>query len=213
MKFKAFLCSLFLLGSQSLFGFALEGQSWTLNRTVVMQMSLGGPQTLSDGFASFDQSAQDTLNIWNLHLDHLHCTAVLSSPVIGASGDDEMSAFFAHSIFGDNFGTGVLAVTLLSFRGTVFEESDTIFNSAFSWDSYNGPLNSIGPDFHRTALHEFGHTLGLDHPDEHGQQVSAIMNSQISDLDTLQQDDIDGVQFLYDTGPAYQSGVSAPVSW
>lgn len=211
MKSKTLFLALVLLGTQSLFGYVLEGQSWTRDRTVVMQLALGGPQTLSDGFTSFNQSAQDALNIWNLYLQHLSFSTVLSSPVIGASGDDEMSAFFAHSIFGDNFGMGVLAVTLLNFRGTVFEESDTIFNSAFTWDSYNGPLNSIGPDFHRTALHEFGHTLGLDHPDEHGQQVTAIMNSQISDLDTLQQDDIDGVQFLYDTGPAYQSGVSAPV--
>jgi hypothetical protein len=211
MKSKTLFLALVLLGTQSIFGYVLEGQSWTRDRTVVMQLALGGPQTLSDGFASFNQSAQDALNIWNLHLEHLHFTAVLSSPVTGAAGDDEMSAFFAHTIFGDNFGGGVLAVTLLNFRGTVFEETDTIFNSAFTWDSYNGPLSDSGPDFHRTALHEFGHTLGLDHPDEHGQTVTAIMNSQISDLDTLQQDDIDGVKSLYDTGPAYQSGVSAPV--
>ena len=211
IKFKALLFSLTLLGAQSLFGFALEGESWTKNRTVVIQLSLGAPKPLSDGFASFNQSAEDALNLWNEHLAHLRFASVLASPIIAVPGDDEMSAFFAASIFGDSFGSGVLAVTLLNFRGTIFEESDTIFNSVYTWDSYRGPLNSIGPDFHRTALHEFGHTLGLDHPDDAGQQVAAIMNSQISDLDALQADDIAGAASLYSAGPAYQFAVDAPV--
>ncbi|HEX4666114.1 MAG TPA: matrixin family metalloprotease [Chthoniobacterales bacterium] len=213
MKIAALFCSLLLLGVRPLAGYVLEGQSWTRNRTVVIQTSLGEPRELSDGFHSFDESAQDALNIWNLYLGHLHCTAVIASPVLPADGDDENSAFFAPNIYGDKFGTGVLAVTLLSFRGSVMEETDTIFNSAYLWDSYRGSLNPNVLDFHRVALHEFGHTLGLNHPDEAKpkQTVDAIMNSHISNLDTLQADDIAGAQALYDTGPPYQSGVDAPV--
>ena len=91
------------------------------------------------------------------------------------------------------------------------EESDTIFNSSFVWDSYRGPLLNGVMDFHRVALHEFGHNLGLDHPDQHGQSVVAIMNSHISDIDSLQPDDIMGAESLYNTGPAFQSSVDAPV--
>ena len=211
MKFKTLFLPLLFLSAHSLCGYALEGQSWTRDRTVVMQLSLGPSKVLSDGFTSFNQSAQDALNVWNPYLAHLRFAAVLFSPVIGSADDDEMSAFFAQTVFGDTFGSGALAVTLLSFRGAVFEQSDTVFNSAYTWDSYRGPLNATGPDFHRVAIHEFGHTLGLDHPDEAGQQVAAIMNSKISDLDTVQPDDIAGVKSIYDSGPAYQFSVDASV--
>src|SRR5262249_26726752 len=39
--------------------------------------------------------------------------------------------------------------------------------------------------------------LGLGHPDEHGQIVVAQMNSRTSDLDHLEDDDIQGAQALY----------------
>jgi hypothetical protein len=91
------------------------------------------------------------------------------------------------------------------------EETDTIFNTFYQWDSYRGNLRPNVMDFRRVAIHEFGHTLGLDHPDEHGQHVSAIMNSTISNLDTVQADDIAGVRSLYNTGPAYQALGNGPI--
>ncbi len=212
MKLKTLSGSLlFLLGSQTLFGYALEGESWTLDRTVVMQLSLGAPRALLDGFASFNESAQDALNVWNPYLAHLHLTAVPASPVTATSGDDEMSVLFSSTVFGDRFGSGTLAITLLNYRNSVMEETDTLFNTAYTWDSYRGPLLPNVFDFHRVAIHEFGHTLGLDHPDKAGQNVVAIMNSHISEIDTVQPDDVAGVQFLYNNGPAYQSSVPAPV--
>ena len=211
MKSKNLLLLLLLGAVSSASAYVLEGQSWTLDRTVYMQLSLGGTRALIDGSTSFNESAQAALDVWNAYLTHLHCTGVSDSPVVATSGDDENSALFSSTIFGDKFGTGTLAITLLNFRDAVMEETDTIFNTAYSWDSYRGPLNPSLLDFRRVAIHEFGHSLGLDHPDDHGQQVTAIMNSHVSDIDTVQPDDIAGITALYGTGPAYQSSVSAPV--
>ena len=115
--FKALcLSALAFLGAQPLFGFALEGESWTLNRTVNLQLSLGGAHPLIDGFASFNKSAADALNLWNQHLVHLTLLPILASPVVPSSSDDEFSASFSNTVFGDAFGSGTLAVTLISNR-------------------------------------------------------------------------------------------------
>ena len=93
----------------------------------------------------------------------------------------------------------------------------------FTWLSDNG--------LYRVLLHEFGHLLGLGHPDEAGQMVRTVMdgNALPSDLpDTLQRDDIAGVQALWGrgqaaaafvgvlenpNGKAYRSGVSVISGW
>ncbi len=195
---------------------SVRGQSipvaWVKDRTVVMQLSLGAAHTLSDGSTSFNAVARDALAIWNTHLAHMQFSWVMNSPVTPASGDDEMSVEFASTVFGDSFGKGTLAVTQLGYRNGNIEETDTLFNTAYTWDSYRGPLRAT-QDFRRVALHEFGHTVGLDHPDQASpkQIVTAIMNSTVSNLDTLAQDDINGANAIYGTGPVYQTIANTPV--
>lgn len=55
----------------------------------------------------------------------------------------------------------------------------------------------------RLLLHEFGHAVGLDHPDEAGQTVAAVMNSTIYH-NHLQPDDIAGIRALYPANGAIE---------
>ncbi|HSH39434.1 MAG TPA: matrixin family metalloprotease [Chthoniobacterales bacterium] len=215
MKKPLFLLTLLALlvcaASQS-FAFKISGERWTRNRSVMMHLSLGEFQPLQDGFTSFNDSAADALATWNQHLVHMKFRWLLGSTLPQSKTDADNSVFFSSNVYGDSFGRNVLAITLISTRGSVTIESDVIFNSARMYDSYRGPQQGELFDFHRIALHEFGHVIGLDHPDQgtNPQRVSALMNSRIGDLDALTRDDIAGAHALYDAGPEYLSSVPAP---
>ena len=194
-------------------GYSVQDTRWTPNRTVTMHLSLSGPgYTLIDGFTSWDQSATDALNIWNTYLAHMQFTIRHNSPLPLAEGDADNSVAFSNTVYGDSWGSGVLAITSILSRDGITTETDVIFNQRdWNWDSYRGALRPGVIDFHRVALHEFGHVVGLNHPDDYGQHVVAIMNAYISSIDRLQSDDIAGGQYLYATGPAYLRGNSGPI--
>jgi hypothetical protein len=173
---------------------------WPAGSKVVMQLGFG-PTTipLQDGMSSWNASAADTVDIWNGYLDFITFSSVSSPTVPEVSGDGLNCAFFSSTIFGDSFGDGTLAVTVLlstASDNTATAETDVVVNSAYRYDSYRGPEQSAAYDFHRIVLHEFGHVLGLDHVtlDPPGQ---ALMEPIISDLDHLGADDVAGVRQVY----------------
>jgi hypothetical protein len=209
-KLSLSLCLFGIFVALPCHGWDLEGYSWNRNRTVLMHLSLppGGP--LIDGSPSFNAVAEEALNIWNQHLVHMKFAVNRGSIVPPDANDANTSVTMSSTIYGETFGNNVLAVTLVTPRNGIFVEADVIFNIGVNWDSYRGPLLNDAEDFRRVALHEFGHVLGLDHPDEAGQSVVAIMNSHITNTDTLQSDDILGAKSIYDTGPPFLASKPAP---
>ncbi len=182
-------------------GYALLGPAWPDGSTITMQLQLGATNvTLQDGLGTWNNSAADALSLWNEQLATIQFVWVKDSTVPKSSGDLLNSVFFSNSVFGDDFGEDVLATTVyLTDEHNDTDEADVVVNQAFPFNSYRGPLQHGATDIHRVFLHEFGHVIGLAHPDgpSSNQMVVAIMNSVISNLDHLAPDDIDGASFLY----------------
>lgn len=194
------------------FGDAGVPLEWNKNRTVLMHLSLPANGPLSDGSPSLNAVAEDALNIWNQFLVHMKFALDRNSLLLPSADDANVSVQMSDTLYGKSFGANTLATTLLIARDNHFIETDVTFNSKWDWDSYRGSLSAGIIDFRRVALHEFGHVVGLDHPDQASpkQSVTAIMNSIVSNIDNLQQDDVSGAQSIYDSGPAFQNSVPAP---
>lgn len=207
-------------------GFAIiQPQATWPNGTITMHLQLGsGSGTLLDGATSWGSVFESALSIWNQSISRVSFGVVRDSTAATGDGNGTNNVFYSDTIFGDPFGSSTLAVATGWRRGSTKVESDVLFNTAFTWNSYRGSLRSGIRDFRRVAIHESGHTLGLDHPDEAGQSVSAIMNAFVSSIDTVTADDISGAQSLYGAlgltapGPptsltAASSGSNVTLSW
>lgn len=168
--------------------------------TVSMNLKMPAPATpLTDG-SNYNTSVQAAMQAWNGLLGSLQFASQIQTAGKATNGNSINEIVMDSTVGGTAFGTNTLAVTLSYSQGDVRVESDIIFNNAYTWDSYRGARNRrTAIDIQRVAIHELGHVLGLDHPDEASppQTVNAIMNSKVSNVDTMQADDIAGAQSLY----------------
>lgn len=198
------LAILLLARSPGARAYVLEGPQWPANKKITLQLQLGASNgVLLDGSASWGASVEDALGQWNGVLGGVKLVVVRDATIPIVQGDGKNSVFFSNTAFGSAFGSGVVALTFYEYNLSpagvaTFTEADVVFNNATPFNSYRGPLhNIIGSlmfDFHRVALHEFGHLLGITHTP---QTAPAIMTPISTDIDALQADDIAGVQSLY----------------
>jgi hypothetical protein len=184
-------------------GYVLEGPRWPSGTTLVLQLGLGNAgRTLQDGNTSWDTAVEPVAQMWNQSFQRVQIVNVFNPQAPVSHSDRVNSVVFTNSIFGQSFGSGTLAVTYYSSSGSNMVEADALFNRAAIFDSYRGPLQFIPhgaaiADIRRVFLHELGHALGLGHPDQGGQRVTAVMNSIVGNQEELSADDIAGGQFLY----------------
>jgi hypothetical protein len=183
--------------------YALEGPFWPNGTLITLQMELGTPnQSLQDGSQTWNIAAGPAADAWNAVMKQVQFTRVMNSSAPLSSGDGVNCVIFTNDVFGDSFGDSTLAVTYYRTQGNTLTEADVLFNKAQTFDSYRGDLQFLPNghalvDISRVLLHELGHALGLDHPDDAGQHVAAVMNSVVSDTAELTSDDITGIQHLY----------------
>ena len=186
-----------------------NGRRWNAG-TVTMHLQQGSASgTLIDGSRDWNTVTDAALSSWNSFLNGVSFRVSSGSTAANASGNGINNVVWGEDVYGEPFGSETLAVTQSWYRvsDSRYTESDVVFNTKFSWNSYRGNTRRADGggnliDLRRVALHEFGHALGLDHPDDYGQSVAAIMNSRVGNTDSLQTDDTNGVRSIYGTPPA-----------
>lgn len=187
-------------------GYAFLGLRWPANSRITLQVGLPGSVNLQDGSPNYASVVQAAASLWNSFLEGGISLQTAPGPENSSFADGVNNVTFARRPYGGFWGDAIGLCYLVDQGGTDIIETDVHFNATLTWNSYRGPLQGAGTpgapyDLRRVAIHELGHSLGLDHPDQRGQSVAAIMNSRVSNLDVQQQDDIDGVRALYGPSP------------
>lgn len=175
--------------------------------TATVHLQFGCPEgpPLMNWGPCWDDAAEHALGRWNDVATRFRFDS--QRPTTGTNPcipNSIITAAFASTLCsGMEFGDA-LAVTLArGFGDGTLLDADVLIDEGRPWSTYPGPLQRNGAgavtsfDFHRVVMHEFGHVLGLAHPDESGQMVPALMNSRVSDIDDVQADDIAGVNTIY----------------
>ncbi|MFQ5664932.1 MAG: matrixin family metalloprotease [Candidatus Binatia bacterium] len=179
---------------------------------------LGSPApgtVLLNGTLNWDQNAINAANDWNSVGAAFRFTVTVGGqffdpcgprgpnhacPNTGPVGDNPI--FFAGDFCGSGFGDVIELTNNCAERTSgALLNAPVLVNANVDWNAYDGDIRVVNGrvlnDVRRVLLHEFGHVLGLDHPDDNGQDVVAIMNSREGNIDRLQSDDIGGILSIY----------------
>jgi hypothetical protein len=180
-----------------LFAFDIDGSKWP-GATTDFYVSIEGS---SPSGVPWNTAFIGAMQDWNRSTDFtFNIFEELEDPCRSHSRN---GVGFTSDVCGSAFGENTLAVTLTRFSSQLLGppaiiRTDIVVKDSVQYDIYDGRIVQFGisfgsVDFRRVALHELGHAMGLDHESS----AAAIMAPNISNIDSLQQDDIAGVNTLY----------------
>jgi hypothetical protein len=113
-----------------LFAYSFSGEKWSLH-SVTMQLQLGSSSVLIDGNTSWGSAAEDALARWNAVLTNVQFTVVRDSTAARASGNSLNNVFWSSTVYGETWGSRVLAITLTRFDSrSRYSEADVLFITA-----------------------------------------------------------------------------------
>lgn len=190
---------------------------------VTVKSFLGAPTRppLLNGTRTWDENVLSAASDWNAQGAAVQITVQVGGPFAdpcgrqgrghacdntGPAGDNPI--IFANDFCGRDFGD-IIQLTNNCYQPDTgaMVNAPVFINAKVRWNAYDGRIRfdtSTGVpepvyDIRRVILHELGHVLGLAHPDEADppQAVVAIMNSRVSNIDRLQQDDVEGLLAIY----------------
>ena len=105
--------------------YVLENKSWPPESTITLQLGLGTPShSLQDGSPTWDAAVASVLSMWNQQVQRIHLNGVVNPSAPVATGDGVNSIVFSSTIFGQNFGSGTLAITYYRSQGATLVEAD-----------------------------------------------------------------------------------------
>jgi len=195
MKFawRVLLFGVCLLVSRPSDGFELTGQKWP-SATTTFDVDIPG----ADGL--WNTAFEDAMASWSVPTKFTYLIRRNSFSDPCNFSDTRNGVTFTPTVCGFSWGATTLAITAFVFVGGTLVDTDIIFNANESWNVYSGPFRQSPwegiVDFRRLAVHELGHSLGLDHEED----VPAIMHALFNFGETIVNptaDDIAGANFLY----------------
>ncbi|MEM7194981.1 MAG: matrixin family metalloprotease [Pseudomonadota bacterium] len=169
-------------------------QAFELNGRVWPGSNMGFYVSYDNG--QFDAAFKEAAAQWNglggFNISTRSCIFV--DPCASISSFDRYPSYkFSSTNCGATWGSETLGFTRFWFvGGTQLVDADIVFNANRNWGIHND--NTASPfDFRRVAVHEIGHALGFLHTSAQ----SIMQPSYSSTIKTPQQDDINGMNFMY----------------
>jgi len=175
-------------GGEKCFALFAKGASWKTTEPYVTGSGVNLALT------------ETSLNTWDSEVDFNIFGTGASGTTDGA---DDVSPDGNNEVMFENLGaTNTIAYTIVwgRFGGPPFArelvEWDAVFNSDYAW-SETGEANKM--DYQNIATHEFGHSLGLTHPDSACTEETMYAFASFGETkkQTLEAGDVAGVNELY----------------